>query len=150
MTCASTEHRGPCSWSLSVLTIPTMLSSFFFFLFVLLLRGFLSLLCELAIHFAVSSFSPHVQDLAPSPYPIFFISPLRRERPLALRLMCRIRRRGSRLCFTYNSVVFSVWPHRHCQFRPCRGIVLDFRIVTVLLALSFSSLSSDKMNLLVH
>lgn len=123
---------------------------FFFPLFFLLLRGFLSLLCELAIHFAVSSFSPHVQDSwLHLLIQFFFISPSRRERSLALRLMCRIRRRGSRLCFTYNSVVFSVWPHRHCQFRPCRGIVLDFRIVTVLLALSLSSLSSDKMNL-VH
>lgn len=95
------------------------------------------------------SFPPHARFLAPLPPVFFFPLVLRDANDRWLSGWCAVfGGGGSRLCFTYNSLVFSVWPHRHCQFRPCRGIVFDFRIVTVLLALPLSLRRSDERNLI--
>lgn len=138
--CRSSRFPPRCSLSLAF---------FFFFLSFLSSSfvGFLTILCEPAIHFAVSSFlSPHARFLAPLP-PVFFPLVLCDANDRWLSAWCAVFGGGGRVCFTYNSLVFSVWPHRHCQFRPCRGIVFDFRIVTVLLALSLSLRRSDERNL---
>lgn len=140
--CRSSRFPPRCPLSLSLFFFSFFLSSSFV--------GFLSILCEPAIHFAVSSFlSPTCKIPGSTSSSFFFPLVLRDANDRWLSGWCAVfGGGGSRLCFTYNSLVFSVWPHRHCQFRPCRGIVIDFRIVTVLLALPLSLRRSDERNLI--
>lgn len=151
MTCASTEHRGPCSSSLSVLTVPTMLSSlsllalFFSFFLSCSFVGFLSLLCEPAIHFAVSSSpSPRARFLAP--FPRFFSLVLRDANDLWLSPDGVYCTRGPVSVLPTTPLFFQSGHIVTVSSGPAGVLFLILELSQFLLALSLSRGSDQNLN----